>query len=410
MTEHDSPPWSRTTKTIIVLSMLILALLMAWRFQSLIQQLTLAAVLAYVLTPLIRLLDEKSPLSRGTSILLIYIGLIVLTGWGLSALGVAAYRQVNNLITELPILITDLIDFVQERVADPNMIVTIGPFQFGVSDLDWQSIQQELLGLVQPAISQGGQLAGQLATSTLQLLGNLFFIFVVSIYIAIEIPRLGEYVGRVAQQPGYRHDAERLMQEFGYIWSAYLRGQIILGLVIGVLVGVILGLLGVQNALALGILSGLLEFIPVIGPVIGAAAAVIVAFFQPENVWGLSSLELALATLVIMLVIQQLENNLLVPRIVGDALDLHPLLVMIGVFMGGSIAGILGAILAAPVLATLKLLGVYAWRKIFDLPPFPNQKQKPTSPRFVRWVKVVWHQWRKRLRPEPSPSQAQDQA
>ena len=75
-----------------------------------------------------------------------------------------------------------------------------------------------------------------------------------------------------------------------------------------------------------------------------------------------------------MIIIQQVENNFLVPRIVGGALDLHPILVIVGVFMGASLAGVLGAILAAPIVASLKLLTQYAWRKLFDLQPFPEEE------------------------------------
>jgi predicted PurR-regulated permease PerM len=73
-----------------------------------------------------------------------------------------------------------------------------------------------------------------------------------------------------------------------------------------------------------------------------------------------------------MFLIQQIENTVLVPRIVGDALDLHALVVLIGVLMGTSLAGLLGAVLAAPVIATLKLFGTYIWRKMLDLPPFAD--------------------------------------
>jgi len=74
------------------------------------------------------------------------------------------------------------------------------------------------------------------------------------------------------------------------------------------------------------------------------------------------------------------ENNVLVPRIVGRALDLHPLVIIIGVFMGASLLGLIGAILAAPILATIKLLGTYAWRKMFDLPPFPEPEHEYSTP------------------------------
>src|SRR5690606_9736804 len=127
-----------------------------------------------------------------------------------------------------------------------------------------------------------------------------------------------------------------------------------------------------NNAFELGILSGLLEFLPIIGPVIGAGAAVLVALLQNSNPWGVSPWLFALIVLGAMILIQQVENGVLVPRIGGDALDLHPVVVMVGVIMGTSLAGLLGAILAAPVLATLKLYGIYVWRKLLDLPPFVN--------------------------------------
>jgi predicted PurR-regulated permease PerM len=228
-------------------------------------------------------------------------------------------------------------------------------------------------------------------------------IFVVSLYIAKDSPQLGQTISNLAQQPGYRRDAERLMRDFIKIWDAYLRGQVILGIVIGMVVSLCLSLLGVRYALGLGLLAGVLEFLPVVGPLVSTVAAVIMAFFQADNYLGLGSLNYAATILIVMIVIQQVENNLLVPRIVGDALDLHPLVVMISVIMGASLAGILGAILAAPVVASLKLFGAYAWRKLLDLPPFP-EPEPPTKPKRgqsglagrLRLGRMWWHQQIKR--------------
>ena len=368
-----SPPWSRTTKTVVAIIGLLIVVAVGYRFQGLIGQIVTAAVLAYVLNPLIKIGEENTPLSRGAMTLLVYFTLLLLVIGAFTALGVAAYGQTLNLIEQLPDFVNNAVGLVREWAEQPE--IRLGPFSLTLGTLDWSSFRQQLLGMLEPLLSRSGQYAGQIASSTVRFLGNLLFLWIISIYLSLEIPRLGDYVGRAAQMPGYRRDAERLMAEFANIWSAYLRGQIILGLVIGIIVSFSLVLLGVQNALALGLLSGLLEFIPVLGPVIGAGAAVIVAFFQPENYLGLSSLQFAIVVLGIMIVIQQLENNILVPRIVGDALDLHPLLVIIGVLMGTSIAGILGAILAAPILASIKLLGIYAWRKLFDMEPFPAEEE-----------------------------------
>jgi predicted PurR-regulated permease PerM len=380
--DHESPLWSRSTKIIVTVAAILLVLWFAYRFQSLISQLVMAAILAYILNPIIILIDKRTKLKRSSGILLVYLALAIGTIGAFVALGIAAFEQIGALIREVPTLIEETTAIIQ-RYTSSTEPIGFGPLSIAPDTIDWPLIQEQLLGLVEPVVSRGGQIVTELATATVRLLGNLFFIFVISIYFAIEIPRLSEHVGNLAHQPGYRHDAERVMREFGRIWSAYLRGQVILGLIIFLVVWIGLAILGVQNSLALGLLSGLLEFIPVIGPVIGAGTAVIVAFFQPDTMGALASWQYAGIVLIFMFIVQQLENNVLVPRIVGESLDLHPLIVMIGVFVGGSLAGILGAILAAPVVATLKMIGIYAWRKMFDLPPFPKPEatdaNKPPS-------------------------------
>ncbi len=384
---HASPPWNRTTKTVVVIIGLFLLVFVTYRFQSLIGQVVAAAMLAYVLNPLIKFLDERTPLHRNTSILLTYLVVAALFIWAVVALGVAAYQQIATLIDQAPDIITNALDWLNEVTSAP---IIIGPFTFNPTTLDWTAIRDQLVSLIQPALSQGGRVVGSVASSTLGFVGSAFFVFIVSIYLAIELPKLGDYVGRFASQPGYREDAERIMREFGRIWSAYLRGQIILGLVIGVLVWFAMLALGVNNAFALGVIAGLLEFVPNLGPIVSAVIAVGVAIFQPTNYLGLEPGYYALAVIVVMLIIQQIENSFLVPRIVGEALDLHPILVIVGVFMGGSLAGIVGAILAAPVLASIKLLGMYAWRKLFDLHPFPEPEEMDDS-------RITWRERGRRL-------------
>lgn len=369
--ESNSPYWSKTTKVIVVVFALLAILWLVARFKSLIGMLVMAAILSYLLEPIVSFIDQRTNIRRGVIIVLVYVVLATAVIGGFFALGLASYQQIANLIALLPGLIENLADSISSFVAQPEPIA-IGPIVINPTVVPWDRITEQLLGMLDPILSQSTTVVSRFATSTVRTVFNVVFIFIISLYLATDLPNFGGYIKSFAQQPGYRDDAERLLPELSRVWRAYLRGQIILGLVIFVVVWIGLTLLGVQNSLALGLLGGLLEFVPTVGPVISAGVAILVAFFQPTNYLGLDSWQYALLVLALMIVIQQVENNFLVPRIVGGALDLHPIFVIVGVFMGATLAGILGAILAAPIVASLKVLGNYTWRKLFDLSPFPE--------------------------------------
>lgn len=368
---QTSPPWPRAAKLIIVITVLLLIALLIWRFQSLVGMIVVAALVAYLLNPVIVFVDDKLHIPRWGAVALVYLGLAILIITGFSALGVAGFQQGVNLIEQAPTLIQSVTQLISEFIAGTDPLI-IGPFQVAPTSVPWETISQQILGFAEPVLSQSAVAASRLATLTVRTVINLVFVFFVSIYLASDLLNMGSYFTRLADQPGYREDAVRLMAELKLVWSAYLRGQVLLGLVIFAMVWIALTLLGVQNSLALGILSGFLEFVPTIGPVVSAIVAVIVAFFQPDNYLNVSPWLYALIVLGVMILIQQIENTLLVPRIVGGALNLHPFIVIVGVFMGASLAGVLGAVLAAPIIASLKVLGAYTWRKLFDLPPFPD--------------------------------------
>jgi predicted PurR-regulated permease PerM len=169
--------------------------------------------------------------------------------------------------------------------------------------------------------------------------------------------------------------------------------------VIAVVVTIGLSIIGVRNALVLGLVSGLLEFLPIVGPVVAGAIAALVAFFQGSNWWGLDPLVFTLVVIAFFIIIQQLENNLLVPRILGNALSMHPVVILVAAVIGATLAGVLGILLSAPTMATLILLGRYVYRKVFDLPPWDppidgvpeGQAQAPLRPR--------WQWWRRKSKP-----------
>jgi predicted PurR-regulated permease PerM len=146
------------------------------------------------------------------------------------------------------------------------------------------------------------------------------------------------------------------------VFGSWIRGQLILGLVVGAMTFIGLLLLGAfvdpvfsRYAVLLAVIAGVLELLPVIGPIISAIPAVLLG--ATVGVPGI------VAALVLYTAVQQIENNLLVPKIQGDATNLHPAIVIVALILGGAISGLLGAILALPIAATMRDIYVYAFRR-----------------------------------------------
>ena len=374
-----SPPWGVTTKALVAFFTVVLLGIFFWRFNNLLQPIVVAVILAYLLLPAISFLERRLHWKRGWSVLFIYA--VILIAWISFALslGFLGLDQTNRLLRALPGLTESSVDTALvwlQSVAGRTF--EVGRLTLTVPDIAAQieagQIEQQAFNWTRQLVGQGGPIVLSVAQNIFSSIGIGFIVLTTSIYIARDMPRFGRTISDLAHHSGYRDDADRLMAEFVRIWNAYLRGQVVLGLVIGTVVTVGLWLMGVRYALALGTLAGLLEFLPILGPVISALTSTIVAFFFGSTAMpDMNPLIVAGIVLAFMFVVQQIENAVLVPRIVGGALDLHPVATILAVMLGGSVAGILGAILAAPIAASIKLIGDYSWRKMFDLPPFPDE-------------------------------------
>jgi predicted PurR-regulated permease PerM len=353
--------------------------LAVWRFQTLIGPVVMAGMIAYFLDPVIVWLERRTHLSRGAVIGLVYPVFALMVLGVLFAAGVSIVTQALSLIRVLQEIFW----------ATPEYLAYLSdqPIQFGPWTLDPHQLNLDLLQVfqqaftaIQPLMSQSAQLIGLAASTTMSWVGWAILIFVLSIYFAIDWPRFYGLISDAIYQPGYRRDVEHLLEEAGRIWNGYLRGRTALAVIVAITFTIILNLLGVRYAIVLGILAGILDFIPYFGPIVAVAISTAVAVFQGSNWLGINPIWFGLIVLLVGLLIQQIEGNWLIPRIVGNALGLHPLLVLVGAIMGGILGGVMGMILAAPVLATIKLLGSYGWRKMFDLDPFPEEEGEEPEP------------------------------
>jgi predicted PurR-regulated permease PerM len=180
--------------------------------------------------------------------------------------------------------------------------------------------------------------------------------------------------------PGYAEDLARLSRELGRVWNAFLRGQIIIFFLTVIVYSIVLSVLGVHYALSLAFLAGLARFVPYVGPAINWVVLVLVSYFQVYKLLGLSPFYYTLLVLVIALVIDQIFDNIVSPRILSDALKVHPAAVLVAAIVAANLFGILGVVVAAPILATATLLWKYTMRKMLDVNPWPEEELHHTPP------------------------------
>jgi len=208
------------------------------------------------------------------------------------------------------------------------------------------------------------------ATSLASLVGNVVGYLIVPVWVFYVLKDRHRLLAGLEGQlpPSWRDEARAIAGIVDRVIGRWLRAQLVLGTVVGVLT--FLGLLALgalvdpvfgRLAVLLAVIAGIFELLPIIGPILSAIPAVLI---------GLSvGSEATLAVLALYVAVQQVENNLLVPRIQGDAVRLHPSVVIFALVVGGTIAGLLGAVLALPITAAAKEVYEYLAAKLPDEPP-----------------------------------------
>jgi predicted PurR-regulated permease PerM len=366
-----SPLWTSNSKRFVWLTLFVLAFLAIYRIRGLLLPVIMAIVLAYLIEPLVELLTRRTGLSRTLSIAIIYLLLIAI----LVSVPVGAITpivvQTNNLINNTPSYLQQLGEFLQKPIIIAGFEIPINELPL---DQVYATLTSNFVSILQTVGSRSISLFGSVASATISTVGWTILVLFLSFYLVKDNEQFFQFaLDNVPKD--YRRDMLRLSDEISLLWNAFLRGQLILCGVVGSIVFVMAVVIGLPNALILGLIAGLMELIPTFGPILAAVPAVLVGLFQSHSSWLgdlMSPFWFFVVIAVLYTVIYQLENYYLVPRIIGHHLKLHPLVVILGVLAGASVAGILGIILAAPVLATARAILIYIYRKLTDQPPFPD--------------------------------------
>ena len=358
-TNPPSPSWGTNTKLVVALTIIVILGALLVKFQFIITPLVIGLVLSYLFHPLADFMQRKLRFSWNASVGVIYIVILILLLGLLTLGGVGLVQQIQSLV----IIVQDALRNLPELIENiSGQVYQFGPFKLDFGALDLNDLSSQVLGMVQPLLSQTGNLLGTVAGGAANFLGWTLFVLLVSYFVLAESGGLRDRILSV-EIPGYNQDLGRLSRELGRIWNAFLRGQIIIFFLTVIVYSIVLGVLGVYYAIALAFLAGLARFVPYVGPAINWGVLAIIAYFQVYKLFGMSPLAYMLLVLAIALFIDQIFDNIVSPRILSDALKVHP-----------------AAVLAAPILATTMLLWRYTMRKMLDLDPWPEKELNQSPP------------------------------
>jgi predicted PurR-regulated permease PerM len=329
---------------ILVLQM---ALAFMGGFSSIILVVFLAWLLAFVISPVVRFLDERLPISRPLAVIIAYLLALVALGFVLFSAGTAITKEVTDLTNEFP------------NTAQ-NIEGTLSGYQ---STLDPNKQVVDLVGLFHSAQEQVGNLAGAIvdqaeviAGATLSTLGSLGLILILSLYMVMDSDRILNKLNRAVPKR-FSDEMALLERSVARAFGGFLRAQIILAAIQAMLVAVVGIIFGIPYLFLIGTLSTLAMLIPFFGPPLALIPPIVAAWiYTPE--WFLPAT-------VIMVAVQTVIVNWLQPRLMQGALGMHPILVLVGLLVGAQVAGVWGALFGIPVIAVLNVfLNLLLWSEL----------------------------------------------
>lgn len=356
-----SPRFAPISPRVAVLigSAIVIGILL-WMARDAVRPFVLGLLMVYLLEPPVRWLAGRG-VRRSIAILIVYVIAIVLFVEFLNLTLTPLVNELVRLLQDLPGLATQLqaqIDRLSEfyaRLAIPDAV------------REW--IDGMLASLAQggpggaPAFDPTDLLP--VLTGATSLIGGLFAYILLPVwvfYLLKDRVSLTDQFDR-SLPATWRFDTWAILRIVRRLFGQWVRAQLVLGVTVGIFT--FIGLIVLSRfvdpvfgryAVLLSVTAGILELLPIIGPIISAVPAVLLA--------ATAGLEPVIAALILYTLVQQVENNVLVPKIQGDAIELHPALVMFAIVIGGALAGLLGAILALPIAAALRDVMRYMFRRL----------------------------------------------
>lgn len=414
---NSSPEWSVRSKRTLALVGLFAALLLLYAVRGILPLVVVSALIAFIFNPLVTFLTKRvfnarsgRGARRGLAAFVTFIIAFVLITFAALILIPAVADQLSDFGRSIPRLLLRFENDLEALLAIPltinnePILLDGEPFVIldrieeatGTRDLSRLLLfdQIDVTSATQAFFSSASVLTGPAFSflgTAFNTLITLTFLLMMTYYLMKDGAAFID--SAVSLVPtAYRTDARRLVDDLSDVWNAYIRGQLLLGFVIGMAVYIAAVALGLPNAAILGILAGMLELIPNLGPFLALIPAAFLALVsESTTVPFLSGVPFMIVVIITWVAIQQLEAVFLVPRIMGTSLDLHPFVVILGVLGGAAVGGALGVILAAPFVASGRVIARYFYGKITNQDPFLERRDPQTSSTWLgRLLSRLW--------------------
>ena len=318
--------------------------------------LAVAMVIVYLLNPIVSAFEGRG-IPRVWATVITYTLFLTVVGIALRFLVPMLASQVSSFASTLPRLLEN---------AQDGLARTLDRFGANVQSTD-------LVRALSPEGTAGAFIsrifsftAGVLHSAVVFLLG-----LVLSFYLVVDLPKIQR--GFMALVPPANHrELVSILERMGRALGAFFRGQLLVALFVGLASMLGLYIVGLPYWAVVGGVAGLFNLIPLIGPFIGAIPALFIAFTTTTS-GGLLHLEpgwpLAIGAGVALLIVQQIDNHIISPNVVARTVKLHPVTVMLGLLVGGTLLGLWGMLLAVPTIAAAKILVLHYWDTRMHWPP-----------------------------------------
>ena len=361
--------WSSLTKSIVIGALVVLTIVLLIVFRAMIPPTIVAFLLAFILGYPVNWIQRRTGWSRGGSTALLYlllVGLLALTPVFIAPRVVTIWGELQTTLEQLVVGL---------QTASLSVPLPTGPISLPTEQLlrgAGDALQNFLpLLTTSPLLIVRGFATGLL---------TVIYVLVLTFWLLKDLRKLQRFA--FEQIPNaYQEDVRRLGRELGTIWSAFLRGQLVLATVVGLMTWIPLAVVGMPSAGGFALFAGLMEFLPTIGPGLSGTIGIAAAFFLGSTWLPVNSLVFALIVFAIYAVIAQTESIYLIPRLVGRRVRLHPAVTFVGVVSGAITFGLLGVLLATPVIASVRVLLNYIYRRLLDLEPFETRTAAQSSVR-----------------------------